>query len=33
LKLVIRPMYSNPPCHGAFIVDRIVRNPELLKEF
>merc|ERR1711935_262730 len=33
LKMVIRPMYSNPPCHGAFIVDRIVRNPELLKEF
>jgi len=33
LKLVIRPMYSNPPCHGAFIVDRICRQPELYKEF
>jgi len=33
LKLVIRPMYSNPPCHGAFIIDRIVRNPKLLEEF
>ena len=26
-------MYSNPPCHGAFIIDRIVRSPELLAEF
>jgi len=33
LKLVVRPMYSNPPCHGAFIIDRIVRSPELLAEF
>jgi len=33
LKLVIRPMYSSPPCHGAFIVDRIVRNSALLNEF
>jgi aspartate/tyrosine/aromatic aminotransferase len=31
--MVIRPMYSNPPCHGAFIVDRIVRSPELFKSF
>lgn len=26
-------MYSNPPCHGAFIVDTIVRDPTLYKEF
>lgn len=31
--MVIRPMYSNPPCHGAFIVDRIVRSPALFSGF
>ena len=29
LKLVIRPMYSNPPVAGARIVDTVLSNPEL----
>jgi aspartate/tyrosine/aromatic aminotransferase len=29
LKLVIRPMYSNPPMHGAHIVSRILSDPAL----
>lgn len=33
VKLIVRAMYSNPPCHGAFIVDTIVRDPTLYKEF
>jgi len=28
IKLVIRPMYSNPPLHGARIVSKILGNPE-----
>jgi len=27
VKLIIRPMYSNPPLHGAQIVSRILTNP------
>jgi len=26
--LVIRPMYSNPPIHGARVVERILSKPE-----
>ncbi|KAJ4806561.1 Aspartate aminotransferase [Rhynchospora pubera] len=33
LKLVIRPMYSNPPLHGASIVATILRSPELYHEW
>lgn len=33
LKLVIRPMYSNPPRHGARIVTTILSDPELSKDF
>jgi len=29
LKMVIRPMYSSPPRHGAAIVLRILTSPEL----
>lgn len=29
LKLVIRPMYSNPPIHGARIVAAVLSDPEL----
>lgn len=31
LKLVIRPMYSNPPIAGAKIVDTVLSNPDLKK--
>jgi len=30
LKLVIRPMYSNPPIHGAHLVMKILGDPERL---
>jgi aspartate aminotransferase len=33
LKLVIRPMYSNPPLHGASIVATILRSQELFHEW
>lgn len=33
LKIVIRPMYSNPPIYGARIVNEILGNPELRKEW
>ena len=29
LKILIRPMYSNPPIHGARIVATILSNPQL----
>ncbi|KAK7115065.1 aspartate aminotransferase, mitochondrial-like [Littorina saxatilis] len=29
VKIVIRPMYSNPPVHGARIASRILNTPEL----
>lgn len=29
LKILIRPMYSNPPIHGARIVNRILSNSSL----
>jgi len=29
LKLVIRPMYSNPPIHGARIVEEVLGDPKL----
>lgn len=29
LKLVARPMYSNPPLHGALLVTKILQDPEL----
>jgi aspartate/tyrosine/aromatic aminotransferase len=33
IKLVIRPMYSNPPQHGALIVYRVLSNPEYYKKW
>jgi len=33
LKLVARPMYSNPPSYGARIVSTVIRDPELFKEW
>eukprot|EP00092_Neocalanus_flemingeri_P032130 GFUD01034921.1.p1 GENE.GFUD01034921.1~~GFUD01034921.1.p1 ORF type:complete len:410 (+),score=106.21 GFUD01034921.1:39-1268(+) len=33
LTLIIRAMYSNPPAHGARIVDTVLSNPELYQEW
>ncbi len=33
LKLVIRPMYSNPPAHGALIVFKVLSSPENYKKW
>jgi aspartate aminotransferase, mitochondrial len=33
MKTVIRPMYSNPPRHGARIVSTVLQDSELTKEF
>lgn len=33
IELVVRPDYSNPPSHGAFIVAKILTTPELFKEW
>jgi len=33
LKLVIRPMYSNPPRHGAEIAARVLGSPALFEEW
>jgi len=33
LKIIIRPMYSNPPLHGARIANTILSSPELYKEW
>ncbi|XP_004291203.1 PREDICTED: aspartate aminotransferase, cytoplasmic [Fragaria vesca subsp. vesca] len=33
LKLVIRPMYSNPPIHGASIVATILKDKDLFNEW
>jgi len=33
LKLIVRPMYSNPPLHGALLVSTILSDPVLSKEW
>lgn len=33
LKILVRPLYSNPPIHGARIASIILGNPELNKEW
>ncbi|KAK8595593.1 hypothetical protein V6N13_000301 [Hibiscus sabdariffa] len=33
LKLVIRPMYSNPPLHGASIASTILKNSDMYNEW
>ena len=29
IKIIVRAMYSNPPIHGARIVERVLTKPEL----
>jgi len=33
IQLIIRPMYSNPPAHGARIIHKILTTPELYAEW
>lgn len=33
LEVIIRPMYSNPPAHGARVVAHVLNTPELNKEW
>lgn len=33
LKIVIRPMYSNPPVHGARVANTILSSPELYSQW
>lgn len=33
IKIIVRPMYSNPPLHGAHIAATILSNPELYKQW
>jgi aspartate aminotransferase len=33
MKMVVRPMYSNPPRHGARIVTTILEDPKLTQDF
>jgi len=33
IKILVRPMISNPPIHGARIASRILNNPELRKQW
>lgn len=33
MKMVVRPMYSNPPRHGSRIVTTILEDPKLTNEF
>jgi len=33
LKIIIRPMYSNPPLHGARIANTILSSPELYAQW
>ena len=29
MKLLARPMYSNPPLHGALLVAKVLQDPDL----
>ena len=29
MKIIIRPMYSNPPVHGAHLVNLVLSDPQL----
>ncbi|MCI17798.1 aspartate aminotransferase mitochondrial-like, partial [Trifolium medium] len=31
LQLIARPMFSNPPLHGALVVSTVLADPELKK--
>lgn len=33
LTAIVRPMYSNPAGHGVFILDRILRDPNMMAEW
>jgi aspartate aminotransferase len=33
LKILIRPMISNPPIHGARIANKILSDPQLYKQW
>ena len=33
LKQIIRPMYSNPPAHGARVVARVLSDPQLQQQW
>lgn len=33
IKILVRPMYSNPPMHGARIVSKVLNTPELYTEW
>ena len=33
LKILVRPMYSNPPIHGARIVTEILSDPQLKSQW
>merc|ERR1719401_108385 len=33
LKMVVRPMYSSPPIHGALLVKKILGNPAMLSKW
>ena len=33
LKIIVRPMYSNPPLHGAHIASTILSDPQLYQEW
>ena len=33
ITLVVRAMYSNPPAHGARIVDTVLKDPALYQEW
>ena len=33
MNLIARGMYVSPPCHGAMIVQTVLTNPDMLKEW
>ena len=33
IKILVRPLYSNPPVHGARIASEILHNPELNEQW
>ena len=33
IKILIRPMYSNPPINGARIAGKVLANPELYQQW
>ena len=33
IKQIARPIYSNPPIHGARLINAVLENPELVKEW